>query len=309
MHESTRVHLQMNGRSGRQGDFGETLSFLSLEDRLISAKAWEMLGLSDCRQVDSAGREYFSGGAVTGLATSLRRDAEREGETQRGLIQDYLAVLDLHTSRYYRRRREVMGLPSMVGMVRDLASRAVAGLVSRYFEGITHDEYRESFGQMSEEVLRDYGVDCSSLYGCGLDVLADELGGLIADRFDALTERAGTAVFSDTARLLHLQTYDEAWRGHLARLRDMLSTHVLNSRNHKSAVAAYVRACGQAWDEFRDNADVEFLSRLANFPFSEAGADADHPKPVSEQVEMLMASIPALAEVPTPLAGPAHRRD
>ena len=290
MQESTRVHLQLNGRSGRQGGFGETQSFLSLEDRVIHARAGEILGLSGCRGVDAAGREYFSGDAVTSLVDRLRRDAEREGEAQRGLMQDYFAVLDLHTLRYYRRRREVMGQSPMDGLVRDSVTRAASGLVSRYFDGATHDEYRELFGRMTEEVRWDYGVDCSSLYGCGLDILADELGGLIIDKIDALEHRAGARILPDTARLLYLQTFDEAWRDHLARLRDMLSTHVLGARNHKSAVAAYVRACDRAWEEFRDSAEVEFLSRLASFPFRDAGCDGQQTRPVSEQVEMLMAA-------------------
>ena len=289
MQESTRVHLQLNGRSGRQGEFGETQSFLSLEDRVIHARAGEILGLSGCRSADAAGRECFSGYAVTSLVERLRRESEREGEAQRGLMQDYFAVLDLHSLRYYRRRREVMGQAPVDGLVRDSVMRAASGLVSRYFYGATHDEYRELFGRMAEEVRRDYGVDCSSLRGCGLDIFADELGELIFDRIDALEHRAGARVFPDTARLLYLQTFDEAWRGHLARLRDMLSTHVLGARNHKSAVAAYVRACDRAWEEFRDSAEVEFLSRLASFPFRDAGCDSQQTRPVSERVEALMA--------------------
>ena len=288
MHESTRVHLQLNGRSGRQGEFGETQSFLSLEDRVIHARAWEILGLPGCRGVDTAGREYFSGDALTSLVDRLRRESEREGEAQRGLMQDYFAVLDLHTLRYYRRRREVMGQLPMDGLVRDFVTQAASGLVSWYFDGATHDEYRELFGRMSEGVWRDYGADCSSLYGGGLDTLADELGGLIGDRLDALADRAGAMVFSDTARLLYIQTFDEAWRGHLARLRDMLSAHVLGAHNHKSAVAAYVRACDLAWEEFRCGAEVGFLSRLASFPFLDAVCDGQQTRPVSEQVEALM---------------------
>ena len=290
MQESTRVHLQLNGRSGRQGEFGETQSFLSLEDRVIHARAGEILGLSGCRGVDAAGRECFSGYAVTSLVDRLRRESEREGEAQRGLMQDYFAVLDLHTLRYYRRRREVVGQSPMDGLVRDSVTRVASGLVSRYFDGATHHEYRELFGRMAEEVRRDYGADCSSLRGCGLDILADELGGLIIDKIDALEHQAGARVFPDTARLLYLQAFDDAWRYHLARLRDMLSTHVLGARNHKSAVAAYVRACDRAWEEFRDSAEVEFLARLASFPFLDAGCDGQQTRPVSEQVEALMAA-------------------
>jgi preprotein translocase subunit SecA len=298
MHNSTRVHLQLNGRSGRQGEFGETVSFLSLEDRIISLRAVDFLRLSRCRKVDAAGREYFTGAAISNLVDRLRRDAEGEGEAQRGLMQDYFAVPDLHTCLFYRRRQEIAAC-HILNACREIALQQASDMVSRYFGTITHDQYVRRFQEMTEETQLDFGVGCADLYGCGLDVLAEELGRALIRKIEESLEFAGAHLFGETARLLYLQTCDELWREHLALLRDSMSNHTLAARNHKSAVAAYVRDSGRAWDEFWRDVNTEFLVRLTAFPFSARRPELERPTPVSEQVEML------LAELPTPAGATA----
>jgi preprotein translocase subunit SecA len=298
MHNSTRVHLQLNGRSGRQGEFGETVSFLSLEDRIISLRAVDFLRLSRCRKVDAAGREYFTGAAISNLVDRLRRDAEGEGEAQRGLMQDYFAVPDLHTCLFYRRRQEIAAC-HILNACREIALQQASDMVSRYFGTITHDQYVRRFQEMTEEAQLDFGVGCADLYGCGLDVLAEELGRALIRKIEESLEFAGAHLFGETARLLYLQTCDELWREHLALLRDSMSNHTLAARNHKSAVAAYVRDSGRAWDEFWRDVNTEFLVRLTAFPFSARRPELERPTPVSEQVEML------LAELPTPAGATA----
>ena len=298
MHNSTRVHLQLNGRSGRQGGFGETVSFLSLEDRIISLRAVDFLRLSRCRKVDAAGREYFTGAAISNLVDRLRRDAEGEGEAQRGLMQDYFAVPDLHTCLFYRRRQEIAAC-HILNACREIALQQASDMVSRYFGTITHDQYVRRFQEMTEEAQLDFGVGCADLYGCGLDVLAEELGRALIRKIEESLEFAGAHLFGETARLLYLQTCDELWREHLALLRDSMSNHTLAARNHKSAVAAYVRDSGRAWDEFWRDVNTEFLVRLTAFPFSARRPELERPTPVSEQVEML------LAELPTPAGATA----
>ena len=296
MHDSARVHLQLNGRSGRQGEFGETMSFLSLEDRVINHRALEFLKLSRGRGVagcgvDEAGREYFSGLAVASMVDRLRRETEGEGEAQRGLMQDYFAVPDLHTCLFYRRRKAIATF-DILNACREIALQQAADMVSRYFGTITHDQYDRRFQDITEEAQLDFGVDCVDLYGCGLDVLAEEIGGVLIRKIEESLEFAGAHLFGETARLLYLQTCDELWREHLALLRDSMSNHTLGARNHKSSVAAYVRHSGRSWDEFWRDVNTEFLVRLTAFPFSAPRPDLERPTPVSEQVEMLLAELP-----------------
>ena len=314
MHDSTRVHLQFNGRSGRQGEFGETVSFLSLEDRLLNLRAGEILRLSRRLGVDAIGREYFSGDAVANLVAGLRRDSEREGEAQRGLMQDYFAVPDLQTRLFYRRRQQVIGSSRIRDKCREIAFLQASGLVNRYLDRSTHDLYSRQFGRLAEEAALDYGVNCSDLYGCALDILPEEIGRILAGKLDESSACAGPGLFEETARLLYLQTSDGLWREHLTRLRDSMSNHILGARSHKSAVAAYVRYSSRAWDEFWEQVDSEFLVKLAAFPFSSPGLELERPTPaseqsVSEQVEMLLAELPRPAVPPAVLMEAAARSD
>ena len=114
-----------------------------------------------------------------------------------------------------------------------------------------------------QEVLQDYGVDCSSLYGEDLAQLPGELARLLADRLALQEGRIGEQVFPEVARLLRLQVCGELWGWHIVALRDLLAVELLSGRNHKSAVAVYIRRCADAWDALWQSVDREFLSRLA----------------------------------------------
>ena len=105
VHDSSRITLQLNGRSGRQGHFGLAQTFLSLEDHLVNQDADAFLKLLHCQTRDAAGRPCFAGVDVSRCIRQLQDSADREGESQRALVQDYAAELDRQTHLYHRRRR------------------------------------------------------------------------------------------------------------------------------------------------------------------------------------------------------------
>ena len=80
--------------------------------------------------------------------------------------------------------------------------------------------------------------------------------------------KGGESVFPRVARPLWLQVCGELWPAHIAGLRDSLASQLLSSLNHKSAVAQYVRRSNEAWREYWELVDAEFLSRLIAFPLS-----------------------------------------
>ena len=108
IYDSRRVELQLRGRSGRQGEFGLAQTFLSLEDRLVNLDADGFLKLSAYRRADGAGRICYTGPEVARRIERLQAAADREGEVQRGLMQDYSAEFDRQTNLYHRRREEVI---------------------------------------------------------------------------------------------------------------------------------------------------------------------------------------------------------
>ena len=295
IHDSARITLQLNGRSGRQGQFGLTQTFLSLEDRLVNLDADAILRLTACRLADAAGRAYYSGPEVTRRIKRLQDAADREGEVQRALIQDYAAEMDRQTHLYYQRRRQLMdrasGLGSVAAMCREITERVASRLAAAYLGPETDGDYVRRFEAMAEEAHLDYGVDPSLLYGLDLALLPNELARLLTERLDQRASllslskgRAG--VFPELARLLYLQVCGDLWPSQIAILRDSIASQLLGSHSHKSAVAQYIRRSAESWSGFWDQVDTEFLSRLSTLPLD---AHETLTVSVSSETELLLA--------------------
>ena len=278
-HESPRIDLQLRGRSGRQGEFGWSRRFLSLEDRPLSWQPESEFGSPCAAKTDASGRVYFEGKEVDQRLDHLQKRLDREGEVQRGLVQDYAGVTDSLTNAYYRARRQRMESPDLMPSCLELAREKGTRLAEKYFAGSTADDYGLQFRRLAEELEEDSGLNCSDLWGMGLDQLPDELGSLLVTELGLRASRLGRKGFSDLARLLWLQTGDELWRDHICEQQEMILNAHLSDHGHKAAVADYVIHSYRAWQAFQRRVTDLFLSRVLTFPIVEPGEG--RPKPAA----------------------------
>ena len=323
--DSARITLQLDGRSGRQGQFGLARTFLSLEDRLVNLDADAILKLSGCRGTDSAGRVRYCGPEVTRRIERLQSAADREGEAQRGLIQDYAAELDRQTALFYQRRRRLMAPPSDLsdpsdpngiavlchGAAERVAARVAAAYLGPEFDG----DYAPRFAAMAQELRQRYAVDCTPLYGSDVTMLPAELAALLMERLEwqarqlAQKDQTGESQrgegqygesqhdwgkgsldnggFREAARLLYLQVCGDLWPGHIALLRDSIGSQLLTGHSHKSSVAQYIRRSVEAWAALWERVDAEFLSRLSTLTLTVA---ISPPVTVSAETESLLST-------------------
>ena len=180
VHDSSRITLQLDGRSGRQGQFGLTLVLLSLEDRLVNLDAEAIRRLTGCRGTDAAGRVCYQGQQVSRRIQALQDAADREGEAQRALMQDYAAEFDRQTGLYHRRREELIAASNgdrrdVQRLVADAVRRVASRLAAAYLGEDVDGDYAPRFQRLREDMLRDYGVDCEELHGAGLHLLPIEI--------------------------------------------------------------------------------------------------------------------------------------
>ncbi len=299
INDSPRIDLQLNGRSGRQGNFGVTQTILSLEDRLLNLHVDGVLGLRLCRQTDSAGRTYFSGRAVDAHIQLVQELTEREAEAQRSLVQDYTAVLDRQTDLFYQHRGRVLDSTSFGQDSAGLALRIADRLVSGHFGWVTSDSYPAQFTRFADEAWLDYQVDCSGVWGMDLTVVPDELGRLFLGRMDELEREIGPGNFDYLAVLLYLDACDDLWKSHLSELQDTILNQMLSNSGHKSAVAHYVQRSFRAWNELLERVEEEFLSRLLTFPADRFHAPVTSPVQVHQDAHALMARQPATTSAAT----------
>ena len=305
IYDSRRVELQLRGRSGRQGQFGLAQTFLSLEDRLVNLDADRILKLSACRHTGAAGRVCYTGPEVARRIERLQSAADREGEAQRSLMQDYAAEFDRQTNLYHQRRQAVILSAAkfhphpnpppegegILDMCRETAQRVASRLAAQHLGLYADDDYPRRFESLAEEARLDFGVDCSGLYGTDLAQMPAELSALFFARLEqqAYTlslSKGGERVFPQVARQLWLQVCGELWPAHIAGLRDSLASQLLSSLNHKSAVAQFIRRSNETWREYWELVDAEFLSRLIAFPLT---PPPDEPQvEISRETELLL---------------------
>jgi preprotein translocase subunit SecA len=295
LNDTPRIDLQLNGRSGRQGSFGVSQTFLSLEDRLLNLHVDGVLKLTKRRDLDGMGRTYYSGQDVDRHVQEVQGIAEHEGETQRALVQDYASVLDHQTRLFYRRRGEVAvaGSPgSGPSLWRDQAQERAIELVSAHFPQVTLEEYDAQFDRLVEEVQLDYQVDCSSLRGWDMNILPEELGHLFIDRMADLESSQGAKEYAALARSIYLKACDEIWKAHIVELQDSISNQLLASTDHKSAVALYIQRSFQAWQGFWERVNAEFMFRLFAFPSAKGYALSTPKVQLNDDVQTLIADRP-----------------
>ncbi|PWN05742.1 preprotein translocase subunit SecA [Rhodohalobacter mucosus] len=151
-HESRRIDLQLRGRSGRQGDPGESQFFVSLEDDLMS-----LFGGTD-RIANIMDKLNFDEGEVIQhpwVSKSLER-AQKKVEQNNFSIRkrqlEYDDVLNNQREVVYTRRRNALEGDQLQNDIFDMLEDLVEGLVADYYP-------QGEFEQLRDEILRHLAVE------------------------------------------------------------------------------------------------------------------------------------------------------
>ena len=270
--QSARIDLQLKGRSGRQGEFGLTRFFLSLEDQFLAHWAAGVLCPARGRKKDPAGRDFFEGEAVAQVLKEAQGIIEGEAEALRRYIRDYGSVLDAHTLLYYRARNGVMASPSFRDEPLRMARHNARYLVHHYFPEEMVADYGLKFEQMAEALQEDYGMDCSGLRGRDRDSLIESIGDLLVARLEETESRFGGEGFGELGKHLFLHTGDELWTDHFSHLQELMSSIQHDFHSHQAALSWYVIQAFEEQRVFRQHLISSFLSRLVRFPTAEVPA-------------------------------------
>src|SRR6185312_867490 len=143
-HESRRIDNQLRGRSGRQGDPGESRFFLSAEDDLVRLFAGERIYriLDRFGTTDDQGREEpIEAGMLSKQIEKAQRKVEEQHFLQRKHTLEYDDVLNQQREVVYTYRDEVLEGRDMSAAARE----EIANLIDRIVEEYTAGEFVEDW--------------------------------------------------------------------------------------------------------------------------------------------------------------------
>jgi preprotein translocase subunit SecA len=219
-HESRRIDNQLRGRSGRQGDPGESRFFLSAEDDLVRLFAGDRI----YKILDRLGPKSEEGEEEPIEAKMLTKQiegAQRKVEEQNYLIRkrvlEYDDVMNQQREVVYKYRDEVLEGRDMADVAREQIEEVIGRLVDEYTPGDFADDWDldELWVQLDQIYHVDFGVDEIDRSAVDRDSLKAMLTEDALGLYDEREQELGEELMRMLERYLILQIIDQRWREHL----------------------------------------------------------------------------------------------
>jgi preprotein translocase subunit SecA len=219
-HESRRIDNQLRGRSGRQGDPGESRFFLSAQDDLVRLFAGERIYkiLDRLGTVDDEGNEEpIEAGMLSKQIEKAQKKVEEQHFLQRKHTLEYDDVLNQQRDVIYTYRDEVLEGRDMSEAAREEIANLIERLVEEYTAGdFVEDWDIEGLVRRIEEIFTpSEGVMQLDPNQVDRELLTQQLQDEAHTLYDRREQELGEELMRALERFLLLQIIDQRWREHL----------------------------------------------------------------------------------------------
>jgi preprotein translocase subunit SecA len=219
-HESRRIDNQLRGRSGRQGDPGESRFFLSAEDQLIRLFAGERIYkiLDRLGPVNEEGEEEpLEAKMLSRTIENAQKKVEEQNFLIRKRVLEYDDVMNEQRRVIYKYRREILEGKDMSDSAREGVGEVVSRMVDDYTPGDVIEDWDLAELQTQVQQLWPSTVDISAMLPEQTD-REDLREQLLADALASYDQREkdfGDEIMRQLERAILLQIIDNRWREHL----------------------------------------------------------------------------------------------
>jgi preprotein translocase subunit SecA len=298
-HESRRIDNQLRGRSGRQGDPGESRFYLSLRDELMLKfragaveAVMERLNIPDEVPIESK--------MVSRQIRSAQAQIEQQNAEIRKNVLKYDEVLNKQRQVIYAERNRVLDGED----VHDYVDNMIDDVITAYVVGATSDGYAEDWDldTLWSALKQLYPVSIT------IDEVEEEAGGREAIDVDFLTEQIrqdataayerreeelGSEVLRELERQVLLQVIDRKWREHLYEM-DYLQEGVnLRAYGQRDPLVEYQREGYAMFQQMLEGIKEEVVGFLFNL---EVQVEEPGAEPAAEQAESDVMTVESFAE-------------
>ena len=241
-HESRRIDNQLRGRSGRQGDPGESRFYLSLEDDLMrlfgSDRLIDMvnrLGLPEDMPIDAK--------ILSGRIEFAQKKIEDQNFKRRKYVLTYDDVMNQQRNLIYKQRYDVLNGEDISETIRKMITATVAENVDTYLQG--DDAALWDFNGLREAYKgllttpEDFQYSEAELKKLKKDDVFDILSERAMKLYDEKEESIGEERFREIERAVLLQNVDRNWMEHIDAMDDLKDSIRLQSYAQRDPVNEY----------------------------------------------------------------------
>ena len=253
-HESRRIDNQLRGRSGRQGDPGESRFYLSLEDNLMRIFGSERIGVI----MDKLGvkdDEPIEHNLISKSIESAQKKVEGRNFEIRKHLLEYDDVMNKQREVVYSQRRRILSEENLKGLVEEMIDEVLEEGIEIFIprKGSSEHWDMEGLNNWVKNIF-DLTPDLGPAKGVNRDDLYNSIRSLIVDYYNLREKEFTPEVMRMVERHFLLLTLDTLWKDHLLSMDHLKEGIGLRGYGQKNPLREYQR---EGFDMF-----VSTLSRV-----------------------------------------------
>jgi len=288
-HESRRIDNQLRGRSGRQGDAGESQFFLSLDDNLLRIFGGEKIR-NIMNKLGVEDGEYIDSKIVTRSVEKAQKKVENQHYESRKHILEYDDVANHQRKAIYAFRNQLLD-PSfdIDAKIKENREEYIAHLlnISEIYEGMPSEDF--NLEKLSSLIKEELHIEVQHQMFENKEV--EELSTMIREMMENIYEEKMSQLVpeqrQEIERILYLQVLDPQWRDHLYEM-DVLKTGIgLRGYNQKDPLTEYKQDSYKLFTDLVQRIKYEAVKvlQLVQFDFTSQEEEEAAVEHIREELE------------------------
>jgi preprotein translocase subunit SecA len=278
-HESRRIDNQLRGRSGRQGDAGESRFYISLEDDLIRIfsgdtlkKRMEWFGMKEDEVIESP--------QVSRIIEKSQEKVEKHNAEMRKSVLEYDDVLNQQRMVVYQYRKDALESDqSIAELIREFITDIIS-LVIKNFADVSFTQQAQDQALQEFETLMSCTVDEIKRSGVNMtnqDQFRSDCINFFLERYALIRNQDKKEIIHSAERWLVLNTIDHSWKQHMLNLDHLKDGIGLRGWGRKNPLIEYKRESFEMFQEMMlgiKQQVVYNIFRLESAQFNESEIEA-----------------------------------
>ena len=261
-HESRRIDNQLRGRSGRQGDPGESRFYIGLDDDLMKifggdmiTRVYNTLGAAEDLPIESK--------TISRAVENAQKKVEGRNFSIRKNVLQYDDVMNVQRTVIYAQRREVLDGKNLKDSISKMMDSVVELVVATHFvDGETVNketllqDIQNTFGISEVEALKSDNFTQA-------DVIS-ELQDRIHEIYDAKEKEFGEENLRELERVVMLKIVDQKWMDHIDNMDELKKGIGLRGYGQKDPVVQYRLEGTEMFDDMIEDIKTDVVKILLN---------------------------------------------
>ena len=236
-HESRRIDNQLRGRSGRQGDPGESKFYIGLDDDLMKifggdmiTKVYNTIGMDENVPIENR--------MISNAVESAQKKVEGRNFSIRKNVLKYDDVMNAQREIIYKQRREVLDGENLKDNILNMINSLAEEVVLTYFAGdedvsveALDTDIRNTFGVEMVDFIKENSKDSNAIIA--------KLQELASSKYEEKENEIGSEELRELERVVMLKVVDQKWMDHIDAMDELKDGIGLRAYGQQDPVVKY----------------------------------------------------------------------